>query len=114
MVDFSQFCKGQSRTDGLYVWCKPCTRLYKIEKRYGLTIEQYAELAKDGCNICGSFNQLAVDHDHSCCPGTGKITCGRCVRGVLCRMHNQGLGNFQDDRDVLLAAVAYLDRWADS
>lgn len=109
MKDAASFCKGQA-SDGLYVWCKECTRLYKIEQRYRLTPEQFHELAKGGCNICGSFDRLAVDHDHTCCPGTGKITCGKCVRGVLCRQHNQGLGNFQDDPEMLQAAIDYLRR----
>lgn len=29
---------------------------------------------------------LDVDHDHDCCPGT--YSCGKCIRGLLCRSCN--------------------------
>jgi hypothetical protein len=48
-----------------------------------------------------------VDHDHSCCPGR---SCGKCVRGVLCRECNHGLGFFRDTSSFLRAAADYLDR----
>ena len=41
------------------------------------------------CAICGPgflASDLQVDHDHSCCDGN--YSCGKCVRGVLCRFHN--------------------------
>lgn len=52
---------------------------------------------------------INVDHDHSCCPG--QSTCGNCVRGVLCRACNRGLGSFGDDVGVLRKAVRYLERF---
>lgn len=75
--------------------------------------------AQDGrCAICGnaetrasskfgnSSGRLAVDHDHSCCPGTR--SCGKCVRGLLCRACNSGLGQFGDDAARIKAALDYL------
>jgi hypothetical protein len=76
---------------------------------YGLTPEQYgAMLAEQGnaCAICrspewpGKGNRPHVDHDHA----TGK------VRGILCGRCNFGLGQFQDDPDLLRAAITYLTR----
>jgi hypothetical protein len=57
---------------------------------------------KDNSDIC-------VDHNHECCP-TDK-TCGNCVRGLLCRRHNSGLGMFNDNADELLDAVEYLQKY---
>lgn len=86
-------------------------------KQYNLTIEEWdAILARQGgvCGMCGDPETanhwssgkvlaLAVDHDHTCCPG--KTSCGKCVRGLLCRKCNQGLGIFETHR---VAAVNYL------
>lgn len=82
-----------------------------LQTNFGLSLAEYGEmiLAQDGkCAICnrpemqmrnGKRKSLAVDHDHA----TGKI------RGLLCSDCNTGIGKLQDDRDVLLAAVRYLD-----
>lgn len=75
-----------------------------LKKRYGITIERYKELILNGCEICGTIENLAIDHDHSCCPG--EFTCGNCIRGVLCRTHNQGEGYFKSI-DEITALLAY-------
>jgi hypothetical protein len=55
------------------------------------------------CAICGASHSenrkgLALDHCHN----TGKI------RGYLCQACNLGLGNFKDDKSLLLRAIEYL------
>lgn len=53
------------------------------------------------CAICGSprgVRNHALDHDHK----TGKI------RGVLCGRCNSGLGQFNDDVEVMQKAIDYL------
>lgn len=70
-------------------WCRVCLRF----SRYGITPEQYEALRQvDGgrCRICRMRQATVVDHDHACCPG--RQTCGRCVRGLLCRQCNAALG----------------------
>lgn len=68
-----------------------------VARTFGITAEQYDQLyaAQGGrCFLCRrrSPQRLAVDHDHSCCPGP--TSCGKCVRGLLCapeRGCNRGL-----------------------
>jgi hypothetical protein len=45
-----------------------------------------------------------VDHDHSCCPG--RQTCGKCVRGLICRQCNTAFGVLTEKGVV--RAVRYL------
>lgn len=51
------------------------------------------------CAICGSTQDLVVDHCHD----SGKI------RDVLCRWHNTALGLFKDNSEHLRKAADYLD-----
>ena len=98
------------------------TQIYKKNNRirlnfkerlrgYNLTEEQYNEiLIRQGgkCAIagCPELDNLVIDHDHSCCPG--QESCGRCVRGLLCALHNYGLGYFKDNLQCLQGAIDYL------
>lgn len=72
-------------------------RDYHRKKRYDLSREEYERLPKE-CAICGSPDNLVLDHDHV----TGLF------RGVLCHRHNVGIGFFKDDPTMLLRAVDYL------
>lgn len=82
-------------------------RRSQLKKNYKLTLEQYQELIKSGCAVCGSFETLCIDHDHACCPG--EITCGSCVRGVLCHRHNKALGWVRDSVEELESLIGYLN-----
>lgn len=83
---------------------------------FGLDRPAYESLLskqRGGCAICGDKNPtraLAIDHNHSCCPG--ERTCGKCVRGLLCDSCNLGLGSFRDSPDLLARAIEYLSKWA--
>lgn len=83
---------------------------------YTLTAAEYDEIyaAQGGrCAICrratGARRRLAVDHDHSCC--NGPTSCGRCVRGLLCKSCNKSLGFYRDDPEAFRRAADYLERW---
>lgn len=91
-------------------------RAAHVERTYSITEEQYqAILAAQGgtCYICRRARgtgrrRLAVDHDHSCCPGP--VSCGRCVRGLLCKPCNRDvLGHLRDDPEALQRAIQYLE-----
>jgi hypothetical protein len=118
--------------DGLAYRCRECVKAYssaytskrskpkydprknrdtKLRSKYGITSEEYeAMLQEQGgvCAICrrgpevSKHGRLAVDHDH----GTDA------VRALLCSSCNVALGLFQDDPDVLMAAVGYLIQYA--
>lgn len=83
-------------------------------KSKGLTLEEYVTLLvkqHGKCDICGvlekdSKKRFAVDHDHSCC--SGQVTCGKCIRGLLCQRCNMVLGLVEDNRNVLKAMIKYL------
>ena len=89
--------------------CRTCGRERNTfrSRLYGLSLEAYQELlAQQGgvCAICGSppgKRALAVDHDHV----TGE------VRALLCTRCNVGIGGFRDDPQLLVAAIAYLERF---
>jgi len=106
-----QYMKNINSSDGLRSKCKSCTSRRQILKKYGLTSKQYAEMAKDGCTICGSYYRLHIDHDHKCCPRAdsgSKSICGACVRGILCSNCNTAIGMFNDDPVRMLAAIEYV------
>jgi hypothetical protein len=129
--------KPRSAFTSTHGYCRPCHAAYSVERkairdaempdysyminlrRYGLTLESFAALlaSQDGkCKICGipepgGQGRWHVDHDHSCC-STRKISCGKCIRGLLCTRCNIGVGNFADSPERLRAAANYLEAHA--
>ncbi len=86
---------------------------YSLVRKFGITIEEYRVLEKtqDGlCQICKRNGKdvdgkhLAVDHCH--------VT--KKVRGLLCYSCNIFIGIAEEDRERLLAAVAYLEAHRDA
>ena len=65
-------------------------RWYRIKNTYSLTKDQYLEIldSQNGCcAICEKIVEKPyIDHDHSCCPT--EVSCGKCVRGILCQKCN--------------------------
>lgn len=120
------FTKEKKCLDGVRPICLKCYRVTKTTYRrknksiiknanlkyyYGITFEYYEFMLnkqQGKCAICqnfpksltknGKLKDLAVDHDHK----TGK------VRGLLCTSCNRGLGNFYDNKDLLIKAIEYI------
>jgi hypothetical protein len=88
----------------------------RVEATYSITGDEYQALYESQGGVCficrratGASKRLSVDHDHQCCDGP--ISCGKCVRGLLCGPCNRGvIGHLRDDVDALLRAVEYLKR----
>lgn len=77
---------------------RPRVMAWHRQKYYGITQEEWDALGPF-CQLCGSINRLAVDHNHN----TGQ------VRGKLCFDCNTALGKFKDNPAVLRRAAAYLE-----
>ena len=73
-----------------------------VLRKFHTTKEWYeTKLAEqDGhCALCSrkreeNGNRLAIDHDHGCCAKSG--SCGKCLRGILCRRCNLRSGNLDE------------------
>ena len=94
---------------------------HEAKRRYGVSFEEYKELmAREVCDLCGTkiktknnnknakakHKQNAIDHCHKTEHEQGIIK----IRGVLCHQCNKGLGNFNDDTELLEKAIQYLRR----
>ena len=100
-------------------YCNGCRSSRDIIKKYGITKSEMQSMLKKqggGCEICGAETPQGdkrwhVDHDHSCCNGV--ITCGECVRGILCGFCNRALGQFFDSPENLSKARDYILKYKD-
>jgi len=72
-----------------------------VLRQFHTTEEWYLaklESQENHCALCERVreengNRLGIDHDHSCCKKYG--SCGKCLRGVLCRRCNVLVGNLE-------------------
>lgn len=86
-------------------------RLYQVQRDYGITGEDLVNKMNDQkgcCEICGdslvfpnSRRSFIVDHNHD----TGE------VRGLLCNECNTMLGNIKENKNTLLNAIKYLEKY---
>lgn len=120
-------CKRLYDVEYRPVWNKkPYSRItrYKshLKTKYSISLEDLVliyEAQGGGCAICnrglphpadenGDKWQSNIDHDHACCPTD--TTCGKCVRGILCRDCNLMLGHAKDNLSTLKKGVEYLEQ----
>jgi hypothetical protein len=88
-----------------------------FKKKYNISEEIFNDMLKaqgNKCAICFTHQdelsiRMNIDHDHTCCPGLG--SCGKCLRGLLCRACNMALGGFRDDVVLMQRAIDYLRKY---
>lgn len=88
-------------------WFKEQRYNAHIKRTLGITIDEYNNLfIEQGgrCAICGIHQskrkrRFAADHCHN----------SKKVRGLLCHYCNRGLGQFEDNVQILRNAVKYLE-----
>ncbi|BCO56135.1 hypothetical protein MINTM005_13790 [Mycobacterium intracellulare] len=104
----SNFGKDRQASDGFSRLCKRCAAVWRCSWLHKCDVQAMLEAQLGRCAVCGQamLDDWVVDHDHSCCPG--ERSCGKCVRALLCRGCNCGLGNFKDSPDSLRAAADYI------
>lgn len=87
-------------------------RRQSLKYKFGMTVEDYDRmLASQGgvCAVCDdppTEKRLAVDHDRSCCPGN--VSCGECVRKLLCGKCNTALGLLRDNLEYIERIKEYV------
>ena len=85
----------------------------KVLAKYSLTSERFAAMIEaqgNRCAVCetsepGGGGRWHIDHDHACC-GPG-VSCGKCVRGLLCSKCNTAMGLLGDDPKMFERAINY-------
>lgn len=90
-------------------------------QKFKMTPQEWQNMydEQDGlCYICGEeeslvvknggteIRRLAVDHDRKCCPGD--ITCGQCIRYLLCYICNTFIGRLERDMDRTEKSLRYI------
>lgn len=91
-----------------------------VLKKYGMTFEAFQALwdKQEGkCAICEKLldrvtGDCQIDHKHVEDEEKHDKATGP-VRGLLCRQCNWGIANFQENKVVMLAAIAYLEEHED-
>ena len=75
----------------------------RLQREYGITLEQHTQMLtdqKECCAICKNSRPLRVDHNHS----TGN------VRGLLCDKCNMALGLLEESIIVTESLLLYLKK----
>ena len=83
-----------------------------INKKYNISYEDYKNMHDsqgNACAICLTKEKLLVDHDHSCC--SGPVSCGKCVRALVCFRCNVSLGMVNDNVTILDSMIKYLKKY---
>jgi hypothetical protein len=96
-------------------YCKECYKNrenVKNLKKFNITQKEYDDMlnAQNGvCKICkkdDNGKRLCIDHDHSCC--SGRYSCGKCIRGLLCNKCNRFIGEVDENTKLLKSMIDYI------
>lgn len=130
----ASFNTSKTTKDGLRYSCKSCEKInsanwrktnkekcraydknrkerkreQNYRRKYGISIDTYESMLKEQggcCMICrrAELKDKKLDIDH--CHRTGKI------RGLLCARCNKTIGLLEDDGQLALNMIAYLDKF---
>jgi hypothetical protein len=69
----------------------------RMKTWYSITLDDFEAILLAQGNACAfcrrppedNTKRFHVDHDHACCPG--RVSCGKCIRGLLCHFCNSSL-----------------------
>jgi hypothetical protein len=87
--------------------------------RFGITKDRFNQMLEEQGNACAICREpfqdqrICWDHDHSCCPVPASghtVSCGKCLRGLLCVQCNTRLGWLEMHASTIRA---YLERGRD-
>lgn len=118
---FEQFAR---KGDGYQSYCRSCNRDHKNQwikdnrdkvrwnrlwSKYRLRQSDWDRMLEDQgglCYLCRGQEPTCVDHDHRCC--SGDVSCGRCVRKLLCQSCNVLVGQLETRTHLLKEALEYV------
>jgi hypothetical protein len=116
-LPFSMFNRTGRSGKFQTVRCKPCRNAHD----HGMTVREICErqgVSSPRCAVCGSTENLEVDHDHKHC--NANKGCRICVRGYLCHDCNSSEGLLKtSDHAFALAlymlnnSIAYAAKFSD-
>lgn len=112
-----QFDSAKKGKYGKRTICKSCRHEYYLKNkphhtafsrdwRLGKGSTDYFMIKKEEqgnvCAICfKNDTRLCLDHNHTT----------EQWRGALCARCNSGLGDFLENKEILLSAISYIDKW---
>lgn len=106
----ADFARDKRAPDGVSSWCRRCSHL----SQFNILPQTYDDMLAAQGGVCRGCDRppadgqpLHVDHDHACCPQAGR-SCGKCIRGLLCRSCNTALGLLSDNPAVLRQLADYV------
>lgn len=83
-----------------------CKQHYQQQSKHKVLFSDILDDFARGCFVCGVFNNLCLDHDHSICDD--KTVCSKCYRGILCKDCNLALGQIKENENTLIKLIEYI------
>jgi len=87
---------------------KMCRSHYAQQNKHKINFEDILDLFSEGCQTCGSFDALTIDHDYKVC--SESFACEKCFRGVICGPCNRVLGLVKDNSTILKNMINYIQK----
>lgn len=104
-VRYNRLNKNGEPIKYYYSYCKDCMKiLSRVNKgkriyKYNIEADEAEQLLKV-CEVCGSSENLCIDHRHS----------DNQIRGILCRECNLALGLLKDNPERIESLLNYINK----